>query len=297
MNFITKLLATLRSVAHHPLHEREGTRAAWNFCVSQVAARLVPGDVCIPFPNDTSLLVGPRMKGAAHFIFPGLCEFDTMSFVLHFLRPGELFVDAGANVGAYSVLAGGAVGGRVIAFEPGPATFPYLEKNLRLNRLGQTARAVNAALGAEEATIRFTSGLGTEDHVSVDAADAHTIEVKQTTLDAALEGELPVLLKMDVEGFEIQVMAGASRTLSNSTLQAIIIERSGIAGRYGGDEADLHARIRRNSFEPCAYLPLERKLIRLSPDTLGNIIYVRNFDVVQQRLRAAPPYRFGKHVV
>jgi hypothetical protein len=50
------------------------------------------------------------MKGAAHFIYPGVCEFEEMAFVLHYARPTDLFVDVGANIGAYTVLAAGASG-------------------------------------------------------------------------------------------------------------------------------------------------------------------------------------------
>lgn len=293
MNPVTKVLSTLYWVSKHPLHERRKIQAALTFPIVQVAARLVPGDVCIPFPNGTSLLISPHMKGAAHFIFPGLSEFDTMSFVLHFLRKEELFVDAGAYVGAYTVLAGGAAGGRVIAFEPSPTTFSYLEKNALLNRLEHSVRLFNMALGAEEGTVHFTDGLGTENYVCPDSSVGKTIEVRVTTLDKTLTDQKPVLLKMDVEGFESKVVAGARQTLSLPTLEAIIIERFGNADRYGENEADLHAQIRSNSFQPCAYSPRNRMLRRLSPDDTGNIIYVRSFDAVQQRLQEAPPYRFG----
>ena len=115
MLLLKKIFATLRWVANHPLNRRCKTKAVWNFCVAQVAARLVPGDICRPFPNQTKLLISPGMKGAAHFIFPGLCEFEEMAFVLHFLRPDDLFVDVGANVGAYTILASGAVGARSVS--------------------------------------------------------------------------------------------------------------------------------------------------------------------------------------
>jgi FkbM family methyltransferase len=292
MNFVVKILSTLHWVTNHPLHEQHKAKAALTFSVVQVAARMIPGDVCIPFPNGSSLLISPRMKGAAHFIFPGLCEFDTMSFVLHFLRKEELFVDAGAYVGAYTVLAG-AAGGRVMAFEPSPATFSYLEKNVRLNKLGDSARLFNLALGAEDGMLRFTEGLGTENYVCLDSAVRDTIKVGVTTLDKMLADQKPVLLKMDVEGFETKVITGAGQTLSCPTLQAIIIERYGNAERYGDNEAKLHERIRSNSFEPCTYSPRNRTLCRLAPDDTGNIIYVRNFDTAQQRLRQAPPYQFG----
>ena len=96
------------------------------------------------------------MKGAAHFINPGLCEFDEMGFVLHFLRSEDLFVDVGANVGAYTVLASGVIGARTIAFEPNPSTFKYLERNIAENGSGTRARGINAALGAPAAINRAT---------------------------------------------------------------------------------------------------------------------------------------------
>jgi FkbM family methyltransferase len=297
VNFITKLSGTLWWVANHPLHQRRKIKSVLKFCISQVAARLVPGDVCIPFPNGKLLLICPRMKGAAHFIFPGLNEFDTMSFTLHFLRQEDLFVDAGAYVGAYTVLAGGGVGARVIAFEPNPTTFSYLEKNVHLNKLNDLVKPLNYALGNEEGVLRFTDGLGTENFVCPNPGTEKTITVKATTLDKVLENQNPTLLKIDVEGFESKVIAGAGRTLSHSSLQAIIIERYGNADRYGENEAELHKRIRASSFAPCAYSPLDRKLRRLSPEDMGNIIYVRDYAAAQKRLQEAPPYQFDGHTI
>ena len=80
------------------------------------------------------------MKGAAHYITPRLCEFEEMAFVMHFLRPGELFVDVGANVGAFTVLAAGVAGAAVRAFEPNPGTFEMLERNVRLNGLQEAGK-------------------------------------------------------------------------------------------------------------------------------------------------------------
>ena len=110
MNPLVKILATLRFVANHPLNRGRKFRAVAEYGFIQVAARLVPGEVCVEFPNRTRLLVSPRMKGAAHFIAPRLNEFNDMAFVMHFLQAGELFADVGANVGAFTVLAAGVAG-------------------------------------------------------------------------------------------------------------------------------------------------------------------------------------------
>jgi hypothetical protein len=134
---IMKLLRTLRWAANHPVSQGAKARGMYNFARAQVGARLTPGDVCVPFPNNTNLLVPPWMKGAAHFIWPSLVEFEEMSFVMHFLRPDDLFVDVGANIGAFTVLAGAVAGSRTISFEPGPLAFGFLVKNIRLNNLAR----------------------------------------------------------------------------------------------------------------------------------------------------------------
>lgn len=292
MNFIKKLFFTLRAVGNHPLNRGARFKSMRDFCLAQVAVRLIPGDVCVPFPNQTRLLISPRMKGAAHFISPGLCEYEEMMFALHFLRSGDLFVDVGANVGAYMLLASGAAGAGVIAVEPSPATFSYLAHNVKLNDVASKVTAVNAALGRSEGRLRLTERLGTENYVSLDGDAGPTVEVKVTTLDLLLREAKPTLIKIDVEGFETEVLAGAEQTLSQPALQAMIIERTGIASRYGFDERDLHRRIRQRSFAPFAYRPAERRLVRVSDDAEGNIIYVRDLDSAQRRLREAPSFAF-----
>src|SRR5258708_107520 len=104
MNFAQKVLVALRDIAEHPTTRGSRARAMWNYCVTQLAARCTPGDLCVPFINRTCLLVSPRMKGAAHYILPGLHDFDAMSFASHLLRPDDVFIDVGANIGAYALL-------------------------------------------------------------------------------------------------------------------------------------------------------------------------------------------------
>ncbi len=266
MDIFTKVFVTLRGVVNHPLHRKSKTKAVWNFFVSQIAARFVGGDVCVSFPNKTKLLISPKMRGAAHFIDPGLCEFEDMSFVMHFLRRDDLFVDVGANIGAYTVLAAGVAGAKAISFEPGPEAFGYLEQNVKLNDLQQTVTCLNLALGWEEGVMKFTEGLGTENYVC---------------------------LKIDVEGFETKVLAGAQKTLRKPSLRAMIIERGGNAARYGFDETALHEQIRSMSFTPCTYSPRDRLLSSISNDSIGNIIYVKDLESARKRLKEASPYEFG----
>jgi FkbM family methyltransferase len=213
-----------------------------------------------------------------------------MAFVMHFLRPEDLFVDVGANVGAYTVLASGVAGARTLAVEPSPSSFDYLTQNIRLNDLTAKVTAVNAALGRKEGRLKLTAGLGTENYVCANPNDADALEVKAMTLDTVLSGLSPTLMKIDVEGFETEVLAGATETLPRASLEALIIERAGNGARYGYDEAALHREIQARSFIPCAYRVSERSLTRLSPDAPGNIIYVRDMARAEKRLRSAKPF-------
>jgi FkbM family methyltransferase len=293
MNPIGKIITALKFVADHPVNRGRRFRAVAEYGFIQIAARLVPGDVCMEFPNHTRLMVSPHMKGAAHFIAPRLNEFNDMAFVMHFLRPGEMFADAGANIGAFTVLAAGVAGAQAVAFEPGTETFEMLSRNVRLNNLMDRVRTVNAVLGRSLGSVQFSAGLGTENHVAATTEKENSVTVPMTTLDHELATNPAVLLKVDVEGFETEVFGGAESTLKNNGLQAIITEHNGLGNRYGFDEAALHIHIRSHGFKPYTYQPFERRLRPLGEGEAGNIIYIRNLDAANERLRAASAFQLG----
>ena len=92
-------------------------------------------------------------------------EFADMAFVLHFLRPGDLFADVGANVGSYTILAPGVVGCRTVAFEPDPVTAAALERNIALNRISERVETRKAAVGERRWLGSLLGGFDTENHI------------------------------------------------------------------------------------------------------------------------------------
>jgi len=113
-----------------------------------------------------------------------------------------------------------------------------------------------------------------------------------TTLDHELAANPPVLLKVDVEGFETEVFGGAEKTLQNQVLQAIIVERNGSGNRYGYDEEKLHEQIRSHGFSACSYVPFTRQVHPVGNQD-GNIIYIRDLKSANERLRTAPAFELG----
>jgi FkbM family methyltransferase len=149
-----------------------------------------------------------------------------------FLSAGSTFVDVGANIGVYAAWASRRVGatGRVIAFEPVPATREHLERVVADNAL-ENVRVVPKALGAEPGTVMLwlvpkASGLASA-VAPADASSARPVEVPLTTLDDELSsvvGPPPALVKIDVEGYELSVLRGAMRTLAAPNGPAVLFE-------------------------------------------------------------------------
>lgn len=258
----------------------------------QTASRLGPGAIAIPFVNDTRLLVTSGMTGATGNGYCGLHEHDDMGFALHFLRATDCLFDIGANVGSYTVLAAGGTGAHVVAVEPIPGTFRALRANIRLNDLDERVTLLNVGLGAEEGTTRFTKDLDSMNRALApgETVDS-TIEVALATLDAIADPVLPTFTKLDVEGYENQVLAGGEKTMRSETLRCVLMEMNGSGRRFGVGDQAMHAQVRDFGFAPSRYDVLARSITALPIDSWNrdsaNTLYVRNIEECRERVRTA----------
>lgn len=139
-------------------------------------------------------------------------------FAYSFLNKGDILIDVGANIGCVTAAGSLAVGatGRVYAIEPHPQTFACLQKTVRINDCGNV-RALNVALGAAAGMVHFTDERRKDDNNCVALAADSAIEVPCQTLTSVVhEHAIPhiALLKIDVEGFEMQVLEGAAEILN-----------------------------------------------------------------------------------
>jgi len=287
-----ELMRIVKSIWSHPLNRAGRVNAVLRFFRWQAAARLMPWKIAFPFVDDTYLFARLRMHGATGNWYFGLHEYRDMAFVLHFLRPGDLFVDIGANVGSYSVLAGGAVGTDVLAIEPIPSTFEALLANVTLNGLSSRCRCVNVGLSDSVGVLQFTSDCGTVNHVVVDGYQGvASLSVNVEPLDDLIgNSPVPTLVKLDVEGFELSVIRGASATFSRKDLMAVIMETNGSGSRYGVKDAAVFDAMASFGFFPCTYDPFTRRL-NAGRSASGNTIFVRDVCLVEHRLKTSRMYK------
>lgn len=274
---------------NHPLNKSNKIAAMLRILKWQIGSRLVPGDVIYKWVNDSKIVARTGETGVTGNIYCGLHEFPDMAFLLHVLRKDDLFVDIGANVGSYTVLACSAIGARGYCFEPVPSTYARLMTNIRLNDLGDRVTSLNVALGNSRGEIHFSSDQNCSNHVIADDETAESkITVDVSTLDEELK-EVPLLMKIDVEGYETPALEGAQSTLRNEELCAVIMELNGSGSRYGYDESKILSMMSDHGFKTYSYDPFERTLINLEGKNLneGNTIFIRNLDRILERIKVA----------
>ncbi|MDQ3955949.1 MAG: FkbM family methyltransferase [Actinomycetota bacterium] len=141
------------------------------------------------------------------------------------LRGGDVAFDIGANLGYFTLVMATTVGagGRVVSFEPDPQMAAALTRNIERN-VGPSdpVETVIAAMGAATGRVRFARGWrATRGKVVSEGGD---LEVEMTTVDEASERYgVPRLLKIDVEGAEVDVLQGATSVLK-AEKPAVIVE-------------------------------------------------------------------------
>ncbi len=212
-----------------------------------------------------------------------------MAFLLHALRPDDCFIDVGANVGSYTVLASSAIGARTICFEPVPSTYQRLKANIRLNAMEGRVSAYNCGLGESETTIQFSTDQNCMNHVIASTEEVSaSVDVKVKSLDSTLS-ESPFLIKIDVEGYELPVLRGAKNTLRDECLNAVILELNSSGARYGFEDQEIVDLLMEYGFRAYQYQPFERSLnlIDGKNQTSGNTLFLRDFELVNDRIKNA----------
>lgn len=164
-------------------------------------------------------------------------EPDTVEWIRGF-APQSAFLDVGANVGTYSVLAAVAREARVFAFEPEAQNFALLNRNILANGLGRLVVAYCAALSdvrgvdrlylSEEGAGSSCHSFGSEVGFDLEPRRAERVQgcLGLRLDDLVEEGVLPVprYIKIDVDGFEHKVIAGARRTLGRAEVRELLVE-------------------------------------------------------------------------
>ena len=291
-------LKTIKTILGHPLNKNKKISALLTFIKRGIVIRLHKYPMVYPFVENTSLVVNRGMSSAELQIYTTLYDTNEMLFVMHYLRPDDTFVDVGANIGVYTVLASGITGAKSVAFEPIPSTFANLKRNINFNNLQEITELFNLGVGDKEETLTFSNSLDAINHVIHEADfSGDTTSVLVNSLDNLMRDKNINLLKIDVEGFEANVINGASQTLERPELKVIIMETNGLSDQYEFGQNYIHDKLLSVGFLPYNYFPKERKLSKITATNPENTIYVRDLQFVEKRIQTGRKIKLGKDLI
>ena len=151
------------------------------------------------------------------------CRNEDIQFLKSYLKPGDAYVDVGANIGMWVLAAAMIVGrsGRVIAFEPHPRIFKFLQSNVALNNL-ENVQLHNCAVGDQAGSVSFSDVRADDTNRVLLSSDG--LRVPIVTLNDVLDHSEIALLKVDAEGYEKYVLNGAENAIART--QCVFIEIS-----------------------------------------------------------------------
>jgi FkbM family methyltransferase len=208
-----------RSIAHRMATFSDAKSSA----IIDRVSRDVVGDVDVRLPEFQGIF---RLGAQSHILHrilrSGFYEPELAQIAVDLVK-GDA-IDVGANVGFYSVLmAKGFPGARVLSVEPTHAALRRLKHNLDVNGVAQQAIVYEGIVGMDAGTSHLTvvdgleeySTIGGVAHPSATGKLSSVVEVSRSTIDSLVEEHAlkPTFLKVDVEGFEMEVFRGALKTL------------------------------------------------------------------------------------
>lgn len=212
-------------------------------------ANLIPAskqDVSAILPSGAKLWMPPGYRDT-RTVVTGLFQIDETRLLERLTEPGMTFLDVGAYVGYFTVLASGWVGpaGRVYAFEPNSSAYQYLVRNIEANRCAN-ALAINKAASDRATTMglaRDPKGPESFLTAATTTAGAGSVVVETITLDSILEAaKWPAvdIVKMNIEGSELVALTGMQEVgRRNPRLQLVMEFNPTAMARAGVSRADL----------------------------------------------------------
>jgi FkbM family methyltransferase len=231
-----------RKVWRHPSNEGARLRGLVRGGYHLMATRVLRRSTTTRLGTSSRIYVNPTRNASSRVVIGNPPDPGPMTFIARILRPGDLVVDVGANIGLYTIFTA-EKGARLIAVESGDVT--ELRRNLALNQL--EVEVIEAAVSSSIGTGWVTSGRDQEDHLVADDAAAGPAsgmrQVRTVTVDSILDGRSARLVKVDVEGFERLVLEGMTTTLQRQGVDVLQLEWNDSCERALGESREPAARI------------------------------------------------------
>jgi hypothetical protein len=280
------LINTLKFIINHPLTSQFKTRALLHYLFYQIAKTFFNKRI-VKWVNNSKFYLSKGDVSVTGHYYTGLEEFNEMCFFLNIMRPDNIFIDVGANVGLYTILSSKVIGAKTIAFEPVRKTYHALLENIKLNKINRLVEANNKCVGNANTNV-FVSDF--QDSAVNRVAKKNEKIKKNLTKLIRLDNyksiyEKNILIKIDVEGFELEVIKGAKNLLKKNII-ALIVEINNSGKKFGVTNKRIHKEILSYGFIPIAYDPINKEVKKIDSYSTKdkNTIYVKDVNLIRRLL-------------
>lgn len=223
---------TLTYIWNHPANQRRQVQAISRFLGWQIRKRITRRSLDINWSGNMKLRCYPDSRSASASLYCGLYDYDEMFFLQRFLQNGDSFLDVGANVGIYTLLAAQqSPAGQIYSIEALPKNVVRLNENLSLNQFNNIT-VYELAVSSYQGHIPLDLADGdSTPSISVitaktEQSDRHSLQVSTDTLNNLMVGSIErlTLAKMDIEGAELLALKGATLLLQQHRPMVWILE-------------------------------------------------------------------------
>lgn len=278
----------IRWLFSHEICRKHPFKTCWRLFRWELL-RLTNGELAYKYGDDFQITLLPNEGASRLTYYFGVSEPELFRVYEEFLRPGMTVVDAGANIGLHSLFFSKQVGegGKIYAFEPSKKIFRRLIEHIQNNRV-TNIEGLCLALGARQGTAEVvdneedTSRTFLRSDLS-DRAETSTVTVETLDSFAKVRGLGKIdFLKIDVEGFESEILAGALDLLARQAIQVIQIELDERSlDRAGSEKSAVTSLLMKNNYSLCHWNSSTNNFERSTKETYNS------FFVAPEKLQQA----------
>lgn len=236
----------------------------------------------------------PRWSGSlSNYYYFGECfEWELINFARAFLRPGDVVLDVGANVGMFAYAAAQMLGsdGQVIAVEALPDASAVIENNAVRNLNRASIEVHKVAASDRKGLVRFTADLDVTNHLEFTRGNSRSqlsVEVASIRLDHLVRDRLITFAKFDVEGSELLALRGFEQNLAKSSPPVLSVEaHDHMLRKMGGSRQEVFDLLSEHGYEFFHYSVHTRTLMPADLSRSGDVLAIADEALVRQRLAA-----------
>jgi FkbM family methyltransferase len=251
------MLNSLLILFKAPYNRRYPSFAIWRFLTWKCIKLLKLKGVKYRFWNDRLLFLNYDSFQCMWLMYNYIVDWEEFKLISQYIKTNDHLADVGANMGFYSVWMSKFVStlGKIHSFEPDQDNYRRLIKNVELNNLQNIVLPNNIAVSDYDGKLKFTVGLDGENHIALNSKQ-DTIQVDSLSLDAyAKQHHIShfAYVKIDVEGFEYNVLRGADQLLTGKRIHIIQLEINQSVMNSGIDINDLLNLLEKYDYTICRY--------------------------------------------